>query len=1085
MRPSDPRVRAQLAPARTALVGVVAGASAAALLVIAQAFCLAGFLVAAVQGERLAGWALALVGVLAARALAGLLTDVSAAVAAARVGQDMRGRVLAACLDGGSPRMSSGEAAVLVTRGVAAAEPYLTRYIPALVLAGILPVLTVIALLTQDVIAGLIVLATLPLVPVFGALVGLATRDRAQEQWRFLAVLSGHFLDVMKGLPTLVAFRRARAQSATIRAVTERYRLATGRTLRIAFASSAVLELVATLSVALVAVVVGVRLAAGGLDLRTALVVLLLAPEAYWPLRRVGAEFHAAAEGLVTFERLAELSAAPPETPVPGPWAGDLVLTDTTVRYPDRDRPAVAHVSTRIPARGLTAVVGPSGSGKSTLLAAAMGLLPVADGTVQVGGRDIGGVSWQSQISWLPQRPTFVAGTVADNLRLGTPDATDTELWRALERVGLAQRVRNLPDGLESLLGEDGRTLSAGERARLALARAVVAGRPWLFLDEPTAHLDERTEQVVAATLVELARTTAVVVVAHRQALVDIAQHVVELPAADDVEPVRSARDVAPSLPAAPTVPVPAVRSRFVGSVVLGALASTSGVALTATAGWLIVKASEHPAVLTMLVAIVGVRAFGLARPVLRYAERLRSHDEALRLLAERRVQVYDAIVPLVPGRLGRRRGDALAAIVEDVDAVVDRRLRVSLPVRSGLLVVGGVVAATSTVLPAAGALIGLASLLALGIAYGVPRVGAAARERRALESRAELSGHVVETLQSAPELVMWQAEGRAVAAVQASAAELAAATVRGARLVALGRAGALLVTAAGVVGVGTVAADAVAAGRLSAPMLALLTLVPVALLEVVLPLADAGGLSQRVRAAEERLESLEATEPLVVDGVDLLPEIAPSRLAVTDVSAGWGTPILKGLSLELAPGSRVGVTGPSGSGKSTLAALLLRFIDPVDGSVEIDGAPLPTLVLDEVRARIGLVDDDPHVFATTLAENVRFARPGASDSDIEEALRRAGLGPWLDGLPDGLDTWLGDGHGDLSGGERARLAVARSLLADQPVLVLDEPTAALDSHTAERVARDVLDVAHGRSVVWITHSRVGLDRMDTVLQLG
>jgi ATP-binding cassette subfamily C protein CydCD len=267
--------------------------------------------------------------------------------------------------------------------------------------------------------------------------------------------------------------------------------------------------------------------------------------------------------------------------------------------------------------------------------------------------------------------------------------------------------------------------------------------------------------------------------------------------------------------------------------------------------------------------------------------------------------------------------------------------------------------------------------------------------------------------------------------------------------------------------------------------MMALLTLVPVALLEVVLPLADAGGLSQRVRAAEERLEALEATEPLVVDGTDVLPAVAPGGVVVADVSAGWGTPVLEALSLELPAGSRVGVTGPSGSGKSTLAALLLRFVDPVQGSVELDSAPLPSLVLDEVRARIGLVDDDPHVFATTLAENIRFARPGASEGEIEAALRSAGLGRWLGALPHGLDTWLGDGHADVSGGERARLAVARSLLADQPVLVLDEPTAALDSHTAEQVARDVLEGAHGRSVVWITHSRIGLDRMDTVLQLG
>ena len=236
---------------------------------------------------------------------------------------------------------------MLLTRGVAAAEPYLTRYLPAFVLAGVLPLLTVIAMATQDVMSAVIVLATLPLIPVFGALVGLATRDRAETQWREMASLSGHFVDVMKGLPTLVAFRRARAQTGRIREVTERYRTATMATLKLAFASSAILELVATLSVALVAVTVGVRLAAGHLDLRTALVVLLLAPEAYWPLRRVGAEFHAAAEGVATFEkrrRPARLAGATRPRPAREPTA-----TSSSTRSPSPTRVGSCRPSTACP----------------------------------------------------------------------------------------------------------------------------------------------------------------------------------------------------------------------------------------------------------------------------------------------------------------------------------------------------------------------------------------------------------------------------------------------------------------------------------------------------------------------------------------------------------------------------------------------------------------------------------------------------------------------------------------------------------------------------------------------------------------
>ncbi len=372
---------------------------------------------------------------------------------------------------------------MLATRGVSAAEPYLTRYLPAFVLATVLPPLTVVVMATQDLLSAVIVLATLPLVPVFGALVGLATRDRAREQWREMSSLSGHFVDVVRGLPTLVAHRRARAQSSRIAAITDRYRLASLRTLRIAFASSLVLELVATLSVALVAVTVGVRLAGGSLGLHTALVVLLLAPEAYWPLRRVGAEFHAAGEGVATFEAArAVLEAGDIGTPAghssETPTGAPLLLRGVTLTHRGRVHPAVDRLDAVIPATGVTVLTGPSGCGKSTLLDGLAGLLPLAAGSIVAGGHSVGGPEWQAMVARLPQRPYFVAGTVADNLRLGRPVANVDELWVALRQVALEERVQDLPWGLDTPIGEDGTTLSAGERARLALARVLVATGP-------------------------------------------------------------------------------------------------------------------------------------------------------------------------------------------------------------------------------------------------------------------------------------------------------------------------------------------------------------------------------------------------------------------------------------------------------------------------------------------------------------------------------------------------------------------------------------------------------------------------------
>ncbi|MBM7515689.1 thiol reductant ABC exporter subunit CydD [Nocardioides nitrophenolicus] len=1091
MRPSDPRLRALLAPARAELAGVVAAGVMGGVVVLAQAWAVTGLLVAVLRGQELTGWALAVVAALGARALSGAAGDLCAARAASVIGTVLRHRLVRAYVDRAGPAAGTGAEAVLATRGVAAVEPYVTRYLPALVVAAVLPPLTVVAIASQDLLSAVIVLATLPLVPVFGALVGLATRDRAEEQWRAMASLSGHFLDVVRGLPTLVAHRRARAQSARIGEVTDRYRRASLGTLRIAFASSAVLELVATLSVALVAVTVGVRLAGGGLGLHTALVVLLLAPEAYWPLRRVGAEFHAAAEGATTFAAVHDVLAATPEADADrtAPPDSPLVLERVGVTWPGRARPAVHEVTALVPARGVTALTGPSGCGKSTLLAAIAGLVPLQDGTIAAGGRPVGGPDWQSQVAWLPQQPRFVAGSIAENLRIARPSASDDQLWAALREVALEERVRALPEGIATALGEDGLTLSAGERARLALARVVLADRPWVLLDEPTAHLDDLTEQVIADTILALGRDRGVLVVAHRPRLVGIADRRIELPAA----PAPATPDRAPAvarpapLPAASTRPVAAAdpeRRRLLGATVVGSLASASGVALTATAGWLIVQASTRPAVLTLLVAVVGVRAFGLARPVLRYVERLWSHDAALRLLARRRVEVYDALVPLVPARLGRRRGDLLSSVVDDVDSVVDRQLRVRMPlVQLGLVATMASLVASSFLAPAGAVVAALA--VSGGLAFLLARHGARTAERRLVALRAELSETVVEAVQVGGELRMWQRSLATADRVAAIGARIGAVSATATRWLTAARALVLVGSGTAVVGMAALTAGPVAEGTLSGPVMALLVLLPLALADVAAPAADAGVLAARTAAADERLRALESTPPAVAD--------LPSRTAplgdgveLDEVTARWDlrAPLTRPVSLDLAPGSRVAVVGPSGSGKSTLAAVLLRFLDPVSGAARLGGATLEHLAPDDVRRRVGLVDDDPYVFATTLVENVRLARPTASDAEVEDALRRAHLGAWLDGLPDGLGSWLGAGHGGLSGGERARLGIARSLLAAHPVLVLDEPTAHLDHPTAEALAREVLAGPRERAVLWITHGSAGLDLVDLTVRL-
>ncbi|KRE96223.1 hypothetical protein ASG76_04085 [Nocardioides sp. Soil774] len=1094
MKPLDPAVLTHLRPARGSLSVVVAGGVVGGLATVAQAFALGALVVAAVTrapgGWQAYAWAFAALVLL--RTAAAYVAQLAAARAAGEVSGALRERLVDAARR--TDDVPPARLAVLATRGVAGVEPYITRYLPALVPAAVLPLVTLAAITWLDPLSGLAVALTLPLVPVFAVLVGMTTRDRARTQWRALEALSGHFLDVVRGLPTLVAHGRAEAQVGTIRSVTQRYRRATVDTLKLAFASSSVLELVATLSVALVAVTVGLRLASGSVDFRVALTVLLLAPEAYWPLRRVGAEFHAAAEGTAALADADALitRAATRETGDLRPSGTGLALRRLVVGH---DVALTAPLDVDLPARGLVAVSGRSGCGKSTLLATLRGELEAHGGEVLVDDAPLAWVDprwWRDQVAWAPQRPWLLADTIAANVRVGRPGAEDDEVWAALRSVGLDDALRALPDGCDTVLGEDGAGLSAGQRARVALARVVLAARPVVLLDEPSAHLDAETERILLETVTRLARTSLVVVVAHRPAVLDAADWIVALEpdptrrpevAADRPhlagEPAMSRRDA----PAATDVQDD-VRPRWgLGTAtLLGALSTASGVALTATAGWLITRASEQPPVLHLMVAIVGVRLFGLARPVLRHAERVLSHDVVLRELAERRAQVFADLVPLVPGRLGPRRGDLLTQVVDDVDALLDERLRVRQPVATAGLVGAGAVLLTGLVSPVAGAVV-LMVVATGAAAFVLARRGVAAAEPMVVARRAALATHVEEVAAGLRELEQWGATDRALASLRADGAALTRAVRRSAGAVAA--ATALASTAAGL---GVVAvAGLVAPGLVSPAVLALLLLVPLALGDATGALADAGALAVRARAARGRLDRLATTAPAVTD--PRTPEPLPSThdVALRRATLGWDERLALTLEhLDIRAGEHLGVTGPSGSGKSTLAATLVRFIDPLAGEVLLGGTDLRHLALGDVRRTVGLVDDDPHVFASSLAENVRLARPGATDDEVSAALERARLGSWISGLPHGIDTHVGAGSREVSGGERARLALARSLLADPPVLVLDEPTAHLDTATAREVTAEMLGSAAqaGRSIVWITHGTVGLDAMDRVLRL-
>ncbi|MFI1124083.1 thiol reductant ABC exporter subunit CydD [Streptomyces hygroscopicus] len=1387
MKPIDPRLLRYARATRFFLAASVALGLVGAGLVIAQAMLIAEIVVGAFQRGDGAGALTLPLGLLAlvalGRAVVSWLTELAAHRASAAVKSELRLRLLERAVRLGPSWLDSqrtGALTTLATRGIDALDDYFARYLPQLGLAVVVPVAVLARIVTADWISALIIVVTLPLIPLFMVLIGWATQSRMDRQWRLLSRLSGHFLDVVAGLPTLKVFGRAKAQAASIRAITADYRRATLKTLRLAFLSSFALELLATVSVALVAVDIGMRLVHGEMDLFTGLMVLVLAPEAYLPLRQVGAQYHAAAEGLAAADEVFAVleralpSSAADGSPAPDARGAALTLDGLVVRHPGRTAPSLARTSFEIRPGETVAVVGPSGAGKSTLLNAVLGFAVPDQGRVLIGGRDLASLdpeSWRRQIAWVPQRPYLFAGTIAENVRLARPDADDEAVRAALRDADAHRFVSALPDGIETRLGEMGTGLSAGQRQRIALARAFLADRPVLLLDEPTANLDGETEASVVEAVRRLAEGRTVLLVVHRPALLPLADRVLRLPGpaasplpasgggsgrvsvagaragAIRAGAIRSPRAEAPvsaaagagdadaagvgagdadvdgavggagdadtgagpgRLPAAASgvgdesmagvvsgvgdesavgvvsgvgdesmagvvsgvgdesavgvvsgvghessagvasgerlvgawagrgsgsagrtvsrgprahagpgalarvrAAARGTRGRFALALLLGSLALVSAVGLMAVSGWLISRAAQQPPVLYLMVAVTATRAFGIGRAAFRYAERLVSHDAVLRVLADLRVAVYRRLERLAPAGLGRtRRGDLLSRLVADVDTVQDYFLRWLLPVGSALTVSVASVGFLTWVLPGAGAVLA-AGLLVAGV--GVPLVsGALARraERRLAPARGALSAQVVDLLAGTAELTVAGALPRrldvlrrADGALTRIARRAAAATGAGAGLSAL--VCGLTVAAAAWLGV-----SAVADGRIHGVWLAVVVLTPLAAFEAVAGLPLAVQHRQRVRRAAERVYEV-MDEPLPVrepgqawgeesrggqgrrekprggrawgveprcgqgrreeplggqargaesggcqawgeesrggqgrrekprggrawgveprcgqgrreeplggqarvaeahggqarvaeplgcqarcgqaDGEETWgeePPDTPYPLVLRGITArhpGQAAPALDGFDLELRPGHRVAVVGPSGAGKTTLAQVLLRFLDAEGGTYTLAGRNAAALDGDAVRRLVGLCAQDAHVFDSSLRENLRLARTGASDGELRAALAEARLLDWVDGLPDGLDTLVGEQGARLSGGQRQRLALARALLADFPVLVLDEPAEHLDLPTADALTADLLSATRGRTTVLITHRLAGLDAVDEVIVL-
>ena len=530
-------------------------------------------------------------------------------------------------------------------------------------------------------------------------------------------------------------------------------------------------------------------------------------------------------------------------------------------------------------------------------------------------------------------------------------------------------------------------------------------------------------------------------------------------------------------------------RGELVLSIVLGAGAILAAVSLLAVAGVLISKAALRPEILTLTIFTVGVRALAIARALLRYGERLVSHDFAFRVLADLRVKFFQRLVPLVPeGLRGVRSGDVLSRFVGDVDTLQDLYLRALGPPLIALLAVAVLAAATAIVLPA-GAVVLVASMLVAGLALPAAAAAAARRSgRREAPARAELSAELVEIASGAAELAVYGRETQWAERVENADRALAATERPGAWISGITTGAGVAIGGAAMVCVAAVGVQATADGRLDGVLLAGIVFLTIGAFEAVVGLPDA---AQRLSACAESASRLETvTEAPIPVNDPAVPEPVPSGgpLSFDGVSVvfeGRSQAALSGITLSLGRGQRIALVGPSGAGKSTLASCAVRFLDPTDGRVSYGGVDLRELGQDALRRKVRLVSQDAYLFTTSIAENVRLASPGADDEQIVAALARAGLGPWIASLPEGIDTLVGEEGTEVSGGQRGRIALARGFIAPAEVLILDEPTANLDAAGARELLQAIgSERSDSRAMLVITHTVEGLEEFDEIIVL-
>ncbi|MBS7014822.1 MAG: thiol reductant ABC exporter subunit CydD [Veillonella sp.] len=1050
-----------------------------------------------------------------------------------------------------------GDVIHMLTDGLEQVDAYVARYIPQILYAIMIPLIMGIAIVDTLPIIGIILIVTVPLIPFFMILIGKQADRLNKEQWERMSFLSGHFLDVLQGITTLKLFGRAKDQIKVIGRLSEEFKDSTLRVLRVAFLSALVLELVSTISTALIAVYLGLTLLDGEIPFFSAFFILLLAPEFYTPFRQLGAAFHTGMAGKTSILKYEEFMNRQPSLPVGGQSQlhGDIQaieIKDLTFTYKDSEN-GIQHISLEAKRNYPIMLVGESGAGKSTIAHIIGGFLTAPKGSVTIDGLDLCDIDiewWRQQITYVSQHPHIMKGTLRDVLSFGM-NVSDEEIIEACKEVQLLDVIHRQQDGLDTVISEGGLGLSGGERQRVALVRAFLRKGQVLILDEVTAHLDVKTETIISSAIKRLMDNKIVIIIGHRLQTMHWASTLYVLKHGRIIQQGSYAKllsvdgyfkDLVTSglgefsstieeqlkteksfslehreeidnsicvdnqdayVLGQDTIQTPEVSTSKTGiqgwkllftvlspakwSLVLALiftfLTVFMNVGLLTVSAWLLASAALQPGLTYLSLAIVGVRFFGVSRAVCRYFERYTSHRMAFQGLYGLRVWFYAHLEPLAPAILKRfGAGDMLGRIMGDIEVLQFFYLRTLIPPAAAITLTILVAYGVSTIDNSLVAPIVLAAFI-LGLV--LPLV-VYAHNKQSLTAigpqQGEYKSLLSDTMDSLEDVISYGNEQLVYDRIQHMMSTVDANKGIIERGMNLGNTlflGGVQIT---VVIVAILAANALT-GAWASVMVAVAAIGTQAWFEALQPMIAAVHHGAESKVATSRLIAL-ADEPIpVVEPNAPKPFNANREITFTDVSFGYDAHrrIYEHLRLDIKQGQSIAIVGASGSGKTTLFNMLERLYD-YGGSIHVGDVELKDISIDTWRNTLGTITQDTYIFHASFEDNIRLARPDASEADLEYAIDCASLRSVVERLPDGIHTIVGSGGHGLSGGERQRVALARLFLRNPQIVLLDEPLEGLDQVTRKALHRDLMEYVKDKTCLYITHQLEGLEQMDRIL---